>query len=152
MKTPKVETSIMDVTENSGIKCGPIEDSDGSKLLEISAEGADPVAAAMLTGVPVPNAKVARQRWRHFVTLLVEGYHTTPETTKLLVRAARNRIIMESVNSGDYKTALEAMKQVGTDTGVFGPQQVELKISAIRDMLEDTSLSMILENPDEEEE
>lgn len=117
----------------------------GSKLAkrfaELIQEGKTPKTAANLLKVNLADPK--NYDIRGEVEGLLRGFAMKPEVAKEVVRAARNKILVESMGIGggekNYDLALNAAKQISgdPDVGLNAPPAplVQLSFNTIEDLL-----------------
>lgn len=154
------------------IQTGPMPECPRDEFLNIcKVTDADPVAAAILTGTNIGynrgpggspanqgRTKAARRVFREHVRALINDHSLPNEVTKEVVRSARNKVLLDALRNNDGKLALEATKVIGADQEIFGAIKVELKIDAIKDLLEkeieelDSSNVVFLSEEEEKEE
>jgi hypothetical protein len=86
----------------------------------VTEKGKSPNEAADLLGIKLDSAGAAQLRRE--VEGVIRGYTMKPEAAKVLVRAARNKLLIDALGTSgheyDPKIALEAAKQIASDPDV----------------------------------
>lgn len=86
----------------------------------VTEKGKSPAEAADLLGIKIDSAGAAQLRRE--VEGVIRGYTMKPEAAKVLVRAARNKLLIDALGTSgheyDPKIALEAAKQIASDPDV----------------------------------
>lgn len=86
----------------------------------VTEKGKSPAEAADLMGIKIDSAGAAQLRRE--VEGVIRGYTMKPEAAKVLVRAARNKLLIDALGTDgheyDPKIALEAAKQIASDPDV----------------------------------
>lgn len=113
----------------------PVRLGTAKKFVElVKDQKKSPEEAARILSLDLSTAGASEQM-RLYTQKLLRSWAAGPDVRRELVRAGLNKIFMESLASGDYKTALDATKQIGSDPDVglnAAPQPiVNINIEAI---------------------
>ncbi len=132
---------MSDVTVETGKPQRP-STAIAKKFAELVTEkGKSPAEAADLLGVKLDSAGATQLRRE--VEGVIRGYTMKPEVAKALVRASRNKLLLDALGVGggeaDPKIALEAAKQIASDpdVGLNAPPVplVQLSFGSIEELL-----------------